>query len=127
MVVLLEAVDGDNAPTSAAGPALSPKKAKRPTYQAAQAALMDYLEKQGWTLSRGLSVPHATSSDNTRRLWFKSQAVWFTADDGSLSAKNVKNFKLARSLHGDIRAVTPEQFMADAEKLMKHAASDPNW
>lgn len=111
---------------SAETPDVSPeapkaKKAKRPTYQSAQAALMDHLEKQGWTVSKGLAVPHATSPDKERRLWFKAQAIWFTAGN------NVNNFKGARSLHDDVRDFTPDQYITKAEKLMSYAAGSPDW
>ncbi len=102
-------------------PNTSTKKAKRPTYQAAQAALMDHLEKQGWAVSKGLAVPHATSPDKERRLWFKVQAIWFTAGG------NVKDFKRARSLHDDVRDFSPDQYMVKAEKLMKYAENSPDW
>lgn len=82
----------------------APKKPKRPTFQAAKAALLDHLRKEGWTVVSNLKVPHATDPHKDTRLWFKAQAVYI---GGGVSPR----LGDARSLHTDIRDMTPEQFM----------------
>jgi hypothetical protein len=92
-------------------------EAKQPTFQAAKQAVMDYLKSKGWKMSGPLKVPYATSPDGMVRLWFKSQAVWF-------SYGNAHNLGGARSVHSDIRAMTPEEFVVDAEKFARRTQSE---
>lgn len=90
------------------------EEAKRPTFKAAREALFTHLEQEGWELKRRLKIPHATESTmDPMRLWFKKQAVWYTYGHGH------KDFKEARSLHVDIRDMTPEQFMKYVERWRK--------
>jgi hypothetical protein len=49
-------------------------EAKLPTFKQAQADILDYLEKNGWTVKRGLKIPHATKDGV--KLWFKKQAIY---------------------------------------------------
>jgi len=72
------------------------------TFKQAQAEILDVLQGKGWRLSlRSLKIPHATSPDGWLRLWFKPQAIYYTA--GS------HNFGDARSLHeDDIRTQAPQ-------------------
>lgn len=85
-------------------------EAKRPTFQAAKTAVLDYLQKQGWKVNPHLKVPHATSPDGELRLWFKAQAIYYSWGDKHTLGD-------ARSLHTDIRDMTPEAFAAEAERL----------
>jgi hypothetical protein len=87
------------------------KKPKQPTYEVAKSNLLAHLTEQGWKVKEGLKIPHATSPDGSVRLWFKSQAIYFSNDKHDMSN--------ASSLHSDIRKMTPEQFVTDA---MKYAA-----
>ncbi len=92
-----------------------PKKAKRPTFKAAKQAVMDHLEKQGWTVKRGLKVPHATSPDGDVKLWFKAQAIHHSHPSAGFGA--------ARSVHfeamPDIRDMSPEDFVRNAVQFAK--------
>jgi hypothetical protein len=86
-------------------------KTAKPTFVEAKQAILDYLGKEGWKLSApGLKVMHATSKDGKVRLWFKAQAVYFTYSTGR------HDFGEAHSLHSDIRSMTPEAFVKDADK-----------
>jgi len=89
----------------------APKRKKRPTFKAAKAAIMDHLDKEGWTVVRRLKVPHATDMHKDNRLWFKSQAVY-------LGGGKSPRLGDARSLHIDIRDVSPEQFMSYLKRWM---------
>lgn len=86
------------------------QEAKRPTFQAAKAAVLSYLQREGWDVKPHLKVPHATAPDGELRLWFKSQAVYY-------SWGNKHTLGDARSLHTDIRDVTPEEFVKEADRL----------
>lgn len=89
--------------------------AKRPTFAAAQAAILDALAADGWTVVRGLKVPHATKGPV--RLWFKPQAV-YKEKLGINYWKERFDFHAARSLHvPDIRDISPAKFAAYAETL----------
>jgi len=57
------------------------KSAAGKTYEAAQKAVQEYLQSEGWKLKTGLKVPYATSRDGRIRFWFKKQAVYFTVGD----------------------------------------------
>lgn len=83
----------------------APKRKKRPTFKAAKAALLQHLDKEGWTVKSHLKVPHATDPYKDHRLYFKSQAVYLGGAHTGASLGD------ARSLHIDIRDVTPEEFM----------------
>ena len=78
-----------------------------PTFQAARDAVLDYLKGEGWKVVGGLKIPHATSPDGEVRLWFKAQAVYY-------SKGSPHEFRMARSVHSDIRTMTPEKFVKDA-------------
>lgn len=84
--------------------------AKAKTFAEAKTELLAYLEKEGWKLSsKTLKIPYATSPDGTLRLWFKTQAIYYTqGTDHTMGA--------ARSIHSDdIRKMSPEQFMKQLE------------
>jgi len=89
-------------------------KTARPTFVEAKQTILDYLGKHGWKLSApGLKVMHATSKDGKVRLWFKAQAVYFTYSTGR------HDFGEAHSLQNDIRSMTPEAFVKDADETAR--------
>lgn len=95
--------------------------AKRPTFDVAKKALLEHLGKEGWKLSSpSLKIPHATNRDGTVRLWFKTQAVYMSLTSPGLT----HTMDNARSIHADIRDMTPEQFMSYVEKWSKQASYD---
>jgi hypothetical protein len=81
------------------------------TYAKSHNEILDYLASRAWDVKKNLKVPHATSPDGRVRLWFKTQAVYFT---------NGTHHELgnARSLFADTRAMTPEQFLRDVQKFV---------
>ena len=76
---------------------------------------LDYIARR-LQLKKDLKIPQATSPDGKLRLWFKSQAVWFTYDS---SFKPRHEFKDARTVSYslDIRKMTPEEFVVYLKKL----------
>lgn len=86
-----------------------------PTFEAARRALFDALRAQGWSVVSGLKVPHATSPDGTRRLWFKTQAVYRTEGPPH-------SFHDALSTHTDIRFAPAAQWIAE-----NAGPEDPKW
>lgn len=85
------------------------------TFAIARADILSELDKNGWNLSPlNLKIPHATSPDGDLRLWFKTQAVYFTK-----SLERRHNFKNARTISYDldIRKVDPAKFVAWIQKL----------
>lgn len=86
------------------------------TFKAARAAALDYLDSEGWAVKRGLKVPHATAPGGDVRLWFKPQAVY-------LSHGERHRFGDARSLHVDIRRMTPAELAVDAIAVAGSRAS----
>lgn len=99
--------------SASAKPAKAPK-AKAKTYGDAQKGIIGHLEKKGWKVKTGLKVPYATSPDGETRLWFKSQAVYFTQG-------KFHDFKNARTMSYDldIRKMEPEEFETYVGKEMK--------
>lgn len=98
---------------------------KQLTYADARLNIIYLLEDRGWTVSKALKIPHATSPDGSLRLWFKPQAVWYTSlsghdDLGSSGYYHGKgkrhDYGDARSLWFDIRAVSNEQFLAQIQR-----------
>lgn len=95
-------------------------EAKRPTFKKAADAIMDYLKGQGWKVQtrnksnfKPLKFPYASDPHGDWRIWFKKQAVYLGGDQPGASIND------ARSLHVDIRDVTPEQFLQYAKRWMK--------
>ena len=77
---------------------------KLPTYKAKQAILLNNLEARGWTVQRGLKVPHATAPDfmgmRRVRVWFKAQSIHIAC-----SSSGNPSFRDSRSIHaGDFRS-----------------------
>lgn len=75
------------------------------TYKAARDRLLVDLALQGWKVTAGLKVPHATAPDGGFRFWFKPQAVWF-------SSGNSHTLGGARSIHEDIRGMSLEKLIS---------------
>lgn len=90
----------------------NPKK----TFRIARSELMEYLERSGWTVSKNLKVPHATSPDRTKRIWFKPAAVYLSESypGGSHTLGN------ARSMWIDIRKVSPERVVEETGYIPMH-------
>ena len=92
------------------------EEAKRKTFKASRAAVLDYLKKQHWDLvlmnrsMKPMKVPHATSPDGRIRLWFKTQAVYVTE-----APKGHHELGDARSSWVDIRSMSPAEFIKDIE------------
>lgn len=93
---------------------VTPPKAKGPkapkTYKQAQDQILIELHKAGWAVSGDLKIPHATNKEGTFRLWFKPQAIYFSA------GPHVKNFGEARSMWSkDYRFEDPAKFAKGLE------------
>ena len=56
------------------------------TFKSAKEGIMRELEARGWSLSRALKIPHATSPDKRLRLWFKAQSIYFTIEEHTFGA-----------------------------------------
>lgn len=72
---------------------------KGKTFAQAKDELLKGLAADGWKVKTDLKVPHATSPDGTRRLYFKTQAVYLSKDDTLGASKH--DFGSARSVHLD--------------------------
>jgi hypothetical protein len=86
---------------------------KARTFLAARADILAYLASHGWQVSGPLKVPHATHPSGTLRLWFKPQAVYYTA----VRAGQRHDFHAARTLSYDldIRTIDSAALVAFAE------------
>lgn len=84
------------------------------TYTEAQRDILQNLAANGWQVSPGLKIPHATSPNGQLRLWFKPQAVWFTKTKPGERSQHggTHNFKDARtvSYNLDTRTQDPDTF-----------------
>lgn len=91
---------------------------KARTYAVARAQIINALRTDGWDVRENLKVPHATHPNGDFRLWFKTQAIYFTTGgrrrgQGSLSD--------AHSLWiGDIRAMPVAEVIADIDRSRIH-------
>ena len=73
------------------------------TYAEARADILRALRAEGWDVRDGLKVPHATHPSGDFRLWFKTQAIYFTTGDRRRGQGTLGD---AYSIHmGDIRAM----------------------
>lgn len=91
-------------------PRKPPVKAPK-TYAKAQLEIMDELTRQGWSVVKGLKVPHATSPDGRDRLWFKAQAIYHGKGT---------NMGAARSLWlGDIRFGTAREWVEQIKRSIR--------
>ncbi len=92
---------------------------RKETFKAATKRIMDYLEKEGWTVKRRLKIPWAEDCVWERgvKLWFKAQAVW--AGPCGTGA----NLGTAHSTHVDIRGVDAAKFVAYVQR--KFEANEP--
>jgi len=96
------------------------RNAKRPTFAQAAQAIMADLSQRGWTVAtrdartfKPLKFPHATDPNRNWRVWFKTQAVYLGGGGVGASIND------ARSLHVDIRDLTPEQFFAYLQRFAR--------
>lgn len=85
---------------------------KMPTYSEAQRSILADLAANGWKVERKLRIPHATSPSGVTRLWFKPQAVWYTALDDAANPASRHDFKNARTINYylDIRKLPGARF-----------------
>lgn len=81
------------------------------TYAQAGTRIRATLSVCGWTIADdGRKVPHATSPDGNVRLWFKSQAVYYT--------HRIHKMGEARSLHLEIRDLSAVELTAQAIRFI---------
>ena len=96
-------------------PAKAPAKPKRPTFDQAQGAILNHLEKAGYKVAKGLKIPHATSPDGRKRFWFKAQAVHVTDLDSERAKEDGHTRHELGNAHStwgiDIRDHAPEDFL----------------
>lgn len=86
---------------------------KARTYAEARADILRALRAEGWDVRENLKVPHATHPSGDFRLWFKTQAIYFTTGDRRRGQGSLAN---AYSLHmGDIRAISTATAMAQLD------------
>lgn len=93
---------------------------KKMTYKQAQAAIMDKLDANGWTVKRGLKVPHATNYAGDIRLYFKSQSIYV---DGR--HRPPFSFNASRSTHEDPKKLAPKS-AEEIEKALLWGFRDDN-
>lgn len=95
-------------------PSTTPRRnpAEKPrTYAVARAQIINALRADGWDVRADLKVPHATHPNGDFRLWFKTQAIYFTAGrHGLTSMANAHSIGI-----GDIRAMSVDAVLADIE------------
>ena len=83
------------------------------TYAEARADILRALRAEGWDVRENLKVPHATHPSGDFRLWFKTQAIYFTTGDRRRGQGTLGD---AYSLHmGDIRAISTATAMAQLD------------
>jgi len=93
--------------------------AKGPTFEQARQEALTALKGEGWKVTQGLKIPHATSPDGKLRLWFKAQAVWYTFDPDPGHGRS-HDFKGARSTWmDDIRKMDGQKFLAEVDRFKK--------
>lgn len=91
------------------------RAAKKKTFPQARKEIFDHLKSKGWTVKENLKIPWAKDPDNDVQIWFKAQAVYGVG--GLDGGRQKANFGAARSLHTDIREVSPQEFVKD---VMRH-------
>ncbi len=99
---------------------------KQRTFIDARLDIIYLLEDRGWKVSKALKIPHATSPDGSLRLWFKPQAVWYTAfqeqgpESYSRGGGKRHDYGDAHSLWFDIRTVSNEEFLGQIQRRFPH-------
>lgn len=87
---------------------------KTRTYAIARADILRALRADGWDVRENLKVPHATHPSGEFRLWFKTQAIYFTTGDRRRGCGSLSD---AHSLWiGDIRMMPVAEVLADIER-----------
>jgi len=88
-------------------------EAKRETFKAAKARLLEYLQSQGWAVKPHLKIPRADEfvGGYHTSLWFKPQAIYI-----GMSSHTNPTFNHARSMHMEIRGMSGEKFLKEVEK-----------
>lgn len=89
------------------------------TYASARADILRALRADGWDVRENLKVPHATHPSGEFRLWFKTQAIYFTTGDRRRGAGSLSD---AHSLWiGDIRTMPVAEVLADIERARRQS------
>ena len=84
------------------------------TYAIARADVLRALRADGWDVRENLKVPHATHPSGEFRLWFKTQAIYYTTGDRRRGCGSLSD---ALSLWiGDIRTMPVAEVLADIER-----------
>lgn len=90
------------------------------TYAVARADILRALRADGWDVRENLKVPHATHPSGEFRLWFKTQAIYYSTGD---RRRGVGSLSDAQSLWiGDIRTMPVAEVLADIERARKQSA-----
>lgn len=93
---------------------------KARTYAIARADILRALRADGWDVRENLKVPHATHPSGEFRLWFKTQAIYYSTGD---RRRGVGSLSDAQSLWiGDIRTMPVAEVLADIERARKQSA-----
>ena len=101
-------------PTRRRNPAPKPR-----TYAIARADILRALRADGWDVRENLKVPHATHPSGEFRLWFKTQAIYFTTGDRRRGCGSLSD---ALSLWiGDIRTMPVAEVLADIERARRQS------
>lgn len=90
------------------------------TYKKASARLLGELLTLGWTIAPGLKVPHATTPEGDKRVWFHAQAVYCdTVVPKRIRVGSGDGFSSAasRSMWIDVRGMTVSTFAKEVEKF----------
>ena len=97
------------------GPIKRRNPAPKPrTYAIARADILRAIRADGWDVRENLKVPHATHPSGEFRLWFKTQAIYFTTGDRRRGCGSLSD---AHSLWiGDIRTMPVAEVLADIER-----------
>lgn len=89
------------------------------TYAIARADILRALRADGWDVRENLKVPHATHPNGDFRLWFKTQAIYFTTGDRRRGCGSLSD---ALSLWiGDIRTMPVAEVLADIERSRRQS------
>lgn len=92
----------------------------RKTFAKAREELFDHLRREGWTVHlrdartfKPLKIPYAIDPRGEHRLYFKTEAVYIGHAGPGASIQQ------ARSIHVDIRDVSPSEFVEYARRWMQ--------
>lgn len=99
----------------------------RRTFAKAREELFDHLRREGWTVHlrdartfKPLKVPYAIDPRGEHRLYFKAQVVYLGHAGSGASIQQ------ARSVHVDIRDLSPSEFIEHVRRWMQSNGLEPN-